>query len=211
MTLDKQLWRGKARFTHTAQQRRRTTTSTTTPRCSATMPISASTPFITWTWSSRAARRHCPMNQGGVGLDPDHAGAHPARAAGPGTQGAQPVDDRVPQQAEHAEIYRLHPGGRLPGGHPVHPGPGSGRGAHPVCAPPFTGRDRAHPERARRWRSSGCRWIWKTCCCAAATRGCNAWRACAAARCRWTGSYNPMPPVPGQIYPQLPLEAVREV
>jgi hypothetical protein len=32
---------------------------------------------------------------------------------------------------------------------------------------------------------------------------------CGSVRVDWV--YNPMPPVPGQIYPQLPLEAVREV
>ena len=58
MSLDKNIWRGKATYTHPAKEARNTTTTTMCP-CSATTPTSASTRSITLDLVSQTGKSPC--------------------------------------------------------------------------------------------------------------------------------------------------------
>jgi hypothetical protein len=77
------LWRGKATFTHTARQGP-SSSCITTSRCFATTPTLACTPSTTWTWWSTAGRgspAHGPVVCGG-GADDGRASWARRRGAG---------------------------------------------------------------------------------------------------------------------------------
>ena len=59
MTLDKNLWRGKALWRESKKEGPEMFISTNYP-CGATTPISACTPFITWIWWKPRKKPLCP-------------------------------------------------------------------------------------------------------------------------------------------------------
>ena len=205
MTLDRQIWRGTASFTHTARSGR----GLRFLQQHAAVPLQRlfRHPHRLLPGPGRPSPGKIASadERGGAGCHQDHAGAHACQGENRPrwrrrrVVGAEPLDDRHPEQAGQPEIPRLHRGGWLPGGDPVHPGAGSRYDSGSIFSASVFGAElEAHPEWALRWRYSACRWTWKMSCCAAALRGLRRVGGLRAARCRWTGSTIPCRRCPGR-------------